>query len=260
MHQTLKFTSSGYIFIAPGDNPSAVASVLDSVFYQKEFCLALDFSPPFVARLMAAGFIVMSVIPEDDPEGRAVLFPEMHLNRSVLFFDELHETRTAKRLLPRYELRVDGLSPAAEQGMEQYGPFLFDTVLEHCAGTHGEGWLTPELRGCFHALRKAQAPDAGTAAGSIPGIPRMVSFGLYREGRLVAGEFGVAAGRVYTSYSGYRDEDSAGTVQLVLTGRLLRDSGFAFWDLGMILPYKERLGARNLNRRQFLDLFSRAQA
>jgi Leu/Phe-tRNA-protein transferase len=87
----------------------------------------------------------------------------------------------------------------------------------------------------------------------------MVSFGLYREGRLVAGEFGVVVGRVYTSYSGYRDEDSAGTVQLVLTGRLLRDSGFAYWDLGMILPYKKRLGARNLSRRRFLDLFFKAQ-
>jgi Leu/Phe-tRNA-protein transferase len=250
-YQSLWFTSSGYVFIAPGDDPRAVASILDQISYGKEFCLALDFSPPFIARLMAAGFIVMSLIPEDDPEGKTILFPEMHLRRSVLFFDELHETRTAKRLLPRYELRVDGLGPETERGIGQDGPFLFDTVLERCAGVHGEDWLTPDLRRTFHALRSAQAPDSGT--------PRMVSFGLYREGQLVAGEFGVTAGRVYTSYSGYRDEDSAGTVQLVLTGRLLRDSGFAFWDLGMVLPYKERLGARVLDRRQFLNLFSQAQ-
>jgi Leu/Phe-tRNA-protein transferase len=83
----------------------------------------------------------------------------------------------------------------------------------------------------------------------------MVSFGLYREGRLVAGEFGAAAGRVYTSYSGYHDEDSAGSVQLVLTGRWLRDAGFAFWDLGMDLPYKRSLGARILSRNFFLELF-----
>jgi Leu/Phe-tRNA-protein transferase len=86
----------------------------------------------------------------------------------------------------------------------------------------------------------------------------MVAFGLYREGRLVAGEFGVAAGRVYTSYSGYRDEDSAGTVQMILAGRLLQDLGFAFWDLGMLLPYKERLGAQALERRRFLELFREA--
>jgi Leu/Phe-tRNA-protein transferase len=249
LHQSLKFTSSGYIFIGPDDDPCAIASILDQISYRREFCLALDFSPPFIARLMAAGFIVMSLIPEDDPEGKAILFPEMHLRRSVLFFDELHETRTAKRLLPRYELRVDGLGPAIEGGIGH--PFLFDTVLERCAGVHGEDWLTPDLRRTFHALRSAQTPDSGT--------PRMVSFGLYREGQLVAGEFGVVAGRVYTSYSGYRDEDSTGTVQMVLTGRLLRDSGFAFWDLGMILPYKERLGARNLNRGQFLNLFKGAR-
>ena len=86
----------------------------------------------------------------------------------------------------------------------------------------------------------------------------MASFGLYREGRLVAGEFGVLAGRVYTSYSGYYDEDSAGSVQLVLTGRWLRDAGFAFWDLGMDIPYKRGLGARILGREKFLELFRSA--
>jgi Leu/Phe-tRNA-protein transferase len=87
-----------------------------------------------------------------------------------------------------------------------------------------------------------------------------VGFGLYRRGQLVAGEFGVAVGRVYTSYSGYYDEDSAGSVQLALTGRYLRDSGFAFWDLGMPLPYKEKLGARTVDRARFLELFRTAAA
>jgi Leu/Phe-tRNA-protein transferase len=84
------------------------------------------------------------------------------------------------------------------------------------------------------------------------------AFGLYRDGELVAGEFGVVSGRVYTSYSGYKDEDSAGTVQLALTGRYLRDTGFAFWDLGMPLDYKDRLGARNISPRLFVELFRKA--
>jgi Leu/Phe-tRNA-protein transferase len=87
----------------------------------------------------------------------------------------------------------------------------------------------------------------------------MAAVGLYREGRLVAGEFGTVVGGVYTSYSGYKDENSAGTVQLVLAGRRLRDSGFAFWDLGMLLPYKERLGAQALDRAKFLELFNKAR-
>ena len=249
--QPLKFTNSGHIFIDANDDPVVIALMLDLIPYREEFCLSLDFSPPFIARLMAAGFLVMSIVPEDGPPGDVVLLPEMHLERSVLFFDELHERRSVKRFIPRYELRVDGLGRTTEPCAGPSGPFLFDTVLERCAQVHGEDWLTPALRRGFHALRKAQAPDSD---------PRMAAFGLYREGRLVAGEFGVAVGKVYTSYSGYKDENSAGTVQLILTGRLLRDWGFAFWDLGMVLPYKGELGARTLDRREFLDRFLQAQS
>ncbi|MDR2136000.1 MAG: GNAT family N-acetyltransferase [Treponema sp.] len=252
MLHPLKFTRSGHIRIDSDDDPRAIALVLDAISYQEEFCLALDFSPAFIARLMAAGFLVMSVVPEDAGPDDAILLPEMHLERSVLFFDKLHESRSARRLIPRYELRVDGLGRETEAAPG--GPFLFDTVLERCAQVHGEDWLTPCLRRGFHALRRAQDPGNGPSPE-----PRMVSFGLYREGRLVAGEFGAAVGRVYTSYSGYKDENSAGTVQLILTGRLLRDRGFAFWDLGMLLPYKGGLGAQTLSRREFLERFREAQ-
>jgi Leu/Phe-tRNA-protein transferase len=249
LFQALKFTNSGHIFIDPEDDPQIIASMLDFVSYQEEFCLALDFSPLFIARLIAAGFLVMSAIPDDEPGGQAVLLPEMHLQRSVLFFDRLHESRTVKRLIPRYELKTGGLGEAEDPG-------LFDVVLERCAQVHGEGWLTPALRQSFHILYWAQ-----TAAGRgySRRNPRMAAFGLYREGRLVAGEFGTVVGGVYTSYSGYKDENSAGTVQLVLAGRRLRDFGFAFWDLGMLLPYKERLGAQALDRAKFLELFNKAR-
>ncbi|MDR1024156.1 MAG: leucyl-tRNA--protein transferase [Treponema sp.] len=248
----LKFTRSGHIFIGPRDNPQAIASILDLITYQEEYCLALNFSAPFIARLMAAGFLVMSLIPEDKPGGAAILLPEMHLKRSVLFFDQLHESRSARRLIPRYELKTDGFA-----GTGPCGPAFFEEVLERCAQVHGEGWLTPALRRSFHALYTSGVQTLH--AGNLPLGPQMVSFGLFREERLVAGEFGVAAGKVYTSYSGYKEEDSAGTVQLILAGRWLRDSGFAFWDLGMLLPYKKRLGAQALDRREFLERFRAAQ-
>jgi leucyl/phenylalanyl-tRNA--protein transferase len=115
--------------------------------------------------------------------------------------------------------------------------------MERCAAVHGDDWLTPPLRESIRQIRAS------------PGLPaRPAAFGLYREGRLVAGEFGVVAGQVYTSSSGYYDEASAGTVQLILTGRYLRDTGFAFWDLGMPLEYKTRLGARGVERGKFLEL------
>jgi Leu/Phe-tRNA-protein transferase len=78
---------------------------------------------------------------------------------------------------------------------------------------------------------------------------------VYRDGLLKAGEFGILAGRVYTSYSGYYDEDSTGTVQMVLMTQYLRDQGFALLDLGMPLDYKDDLGATNIHPRYFVELF-----
>jgi Leu/Phe-tRNA-protein transferase len=162
-----------------------------------------------------------------------LLLPKLHLERSVLLWEDLHEGKTARRLLKHYELRFDT---------------DFDRILDACVSKHGGDWLTPPLIDSIKAIRASE--DAA---------PQPVSFGVYRDGDLKAGEFGVVAGRVYTSYSGYWDESSAGTAQLVLTGRYLRDAGFAFWDLGMPLDYKDRLGARNISPELFVDLFRRAQ-
>ncbi|MDR1949356.1 MAG: GNAT family N-acetyltransferase [Spirochaetaceae bacterium] len=246
----LRYTKTGEIFISPGDDPRRIVDAMLFTNYSEEFCFALDFEPAFIAELMAAGFLVMSARlaggsgdPPESPEPRFLLLPKLHLERSVLFFPDIRETKTAKRLLKRYELRFDT---------------DFDRILDRCVTVHGDDWLTPPLTESIRVIRQKAArfprPGKPPSAAFFPPV-RPVSFGLYRDGELTAGEFGVVAGRVYTSYSGYRDEDSAGTVQLVLTGRYLRDAGFAFWDLGMPLPYKDRLGAVNVDPRSFVKLF-----
>jgi Leu/Phe-tRNA-protein transferase len=236
----LRYTQSGYIFIRPGDDLDWIVDAMLLTGYYEEFCLALDFDSRFLADLMAAGFLVMSTPlgPADGEDSdtkqehereQFLLLPKLHLERSVLFWEDLHETKSARRLLNRYELHYDR---------------DFDLILEKCAQVHDESWLTPPLRESIRRIRE------------LPDCPvRPVSFALYRGGKLRAGEFGVAAGRVYTSYSGYREEDSAGTVQMLLTGRYLRDRDFAFWDLGMPLDYKDRLGAKNVSPAKFVELF-----
>jgi Leu/Phe-tRNA-protein transferase len=81
------------------------------------------------------------------------------------------------------------------------------------------------------------------------------SFALYRDGKLAAGEFGIICGKVYTSYSGFYDEDNAGTVQLILAARHLQEQGFSFFDLGMPLDYKTDLGAESISAEAFVKLF-----
>ncbi|QQO10069.1 GNAT family N-acetyltransferase [Breznakiella homolactica] len=230
----LRFTASGHIFTSPEDDPEILAAALTTIPYEEEFCISLDFDPGYIAALMAAGFMVMSMeqqIPGYEPE--TLLLPKLHRERSVVFFPELHAGKTARRLIPRYELNPEE---------------NFETVLRGCAETHGEDWLTPELQRSFGAV--ARRDDLSV---------RMRTFGLYRNGRLAAGEFGVSIGGVYTSYSGFFREPSAGTVQMVMTGRFLEQAGYAFWDLGMPLEYKYSLGARTLDRERFMELFRDAR-
>jgi len=209
--------------------------------YNEEFCVSLDFAPEFIARLMAAGFLVMSVKaadPEDEdatpePDEQYILLPKLHLTRSALFFDNLRVKKSIKRHLDRYELRPDA---------------DFDFIVNRCQEIHGEDWLTGPLVSAIRNIRQNRLH------GVYP-----TSFALYRDDKLVAGEFGVTAGKVYTSYSGYYDESNAGTVQLILTTRYLRERGFAFFDLGMPMDYKTDLGATDISPEEFVALFRAAQ-
>lgn len=236
----LRFTPTGYVVIFPQDDLDLTIDELLRIDYAKEFCLASDFEPVFIADLMAAGFLVMSTEVEEEPsdtEGGKdpcyLLLPKLHLTRSVLFFEDLHVKRSLKPLLSRYNLEV---------GRD------FDRIMDRCVAMHGDDWLTAPLRENIRLIRRLDNSPV-----------RPVSFGVYRNGELKAGEFGIIAGRVYTSYSGYYDEDNAGTVQMVLTARYLRSAGFAFLDLGMPLEYKDALGARNIEPRYFVELFRQAR-
>ena len=233
----LRYTRSGYLVVLPQDDLHRVVDAMLETGYSEEFCVSLNFEPEFIARLMEAGFLVMSSAMGDVEDGdeyspRYILLPKLHLTRSALFFDRLHVKRSIKRHLSRYELRVDA---------------DFDRIVDRCLAIHGDGWLTPPLVDAIRIIRQDKY-------GAYP-----MSFALYRDGELVAGEFGVKVGRVYTSYSGYYDESNAGTVQLILAARYLREQGFAFFDLGMPLDYKNKLGAVDISPEEFVALFRRAQ-
>jgi Leu/Phe-tRNA-protein transferase len=238
----LSYLPSGHIFIDPGDDCDLVVDAMLETEYSEEFCLARDFDACFVGRLMEAGFLVMSTELKDDtpkedeletpPEPFFILLPKLHLVRSILFFDELHIKKSIRPFLSRYELRVNT---------------DFDFILDKCIQIHGEDWLTPPLAELIKRMHLELK------------IAKPVSFGVYREGKLRAGEIGVVVGRVYTSYSGYYEEDNAGTVQMILMTQWLEEIGFEFLDLGMPLNYKTFLGAQNIVPSRFVELFRAAR-
>jgi len=239
---------NGQIFIDPEDDCHAVVDFMLAVDYGGEFCYATNFGLGFVVRLMEAGFLIMSAdMAEEGGEPFYVMLPKLHLVRSALFYENLHVKRSVRRFLGRYELRPDA---------------DFERIVDRCVEKHGAGWLTPPLVKCIKEIRQgavADCPGSGAVSGLVPvsGV-YPASFGLYRDGRLVAGEFGVVCGGVYTSYSGFYDENHAGTVQLILATRYLQEAGFAFFDMGMPLDYKTALGAVDISPNEFVRLFRAA--
>ena len=233
----LHYTSTGFLIIRPEDDPYRIVNALLDTGYDKDFCVSPDFDPDFIARLMKAGFLVMSsnlLDPEAENDADYfILLPKLHLIRSILFFDNLHIKKSIKRHLGRFEFRPDT---------------DFDYILDRCIQVHGDDWLTPPLAAAIRDIRQNKLH------GVYP-----TSFALYQNGKPVAGEFGVISGRVYTSYSGYYDESNAGTVQLILTTRYLREHDFAFFDLGMPLDYKTALGATDVNPQEFIKCFRVSQ-
>ena len=233
----LKYTMSGFIYIASEDDCHEVVDAMLETDYNEEFCIAECFDPAFIARLMEAGFLVMSInLCEDDPY--YILLPKLHLVRSVLHFDKLHVKRSIKRFITNnllnYELRAD---------------CDFDMIIDRCVEKHGADWLTPPLVAAIKKIR-----DHGDSH-SVSHRAYPTSFALYRDGKFAAGEFGVICGKVYTSYSGFYEEDNAGTVQIILLTRYLKENGFSFFDMGMPLDYKSSLGAEDISPEEFVRLF-----
>jgi Leu/Phe-tRNA-protein transferase len=237
----IKYTSSGYIFISSEDDCNEIVDIMLETGYSEEFCIANDFNTEFIARLMEAGFLVMSMnLAVYDMEKRIpdnyILLPKLHLVRSVLFFENLHIKKSIRRQLDCYELKPD---------------VEFERIIDRCVEKHGDGWLTPPLVECIKKIRyqrRISSVKSGKAA-----YPS--SFGLYREGKLVSGEFGVICGKVYTGYSCFYDEDNAGSIRFVLTTRYLQQHGFNFFDLGMPMDYKTSLGALDIFPEDFVKLF-----
>jgi hypothetical protein len=80
------------------------------------------------------------------------------------------------------------------------------------------------------------------------------------SGSLVSGEIGHSVGGIYTSLTGFSNQDNAGSVQLLALGKLLMQCGFEYWDLGMEMEYKIRLGAELMSRTDFVREIHRTRA
>jgi len=221
------YLESGRIVISEEDDPNEVIDFIINTDYPYETCFGVNFNIPYLTKLIKSGFLLMSGFYIY--KNLYLLKAMHHLSRSVLFFEYLHIKKSIKKLLAKYELK---------ENVE------FDRIVDKCIENHDDHWLTKPLVDAIKEIHRINNPEV-----------TFISFGLYRDGKLTAGEFGTKVGRIYTSYSGFHDENNSGTVQMILTAQFLEKNDYAFWDLGVPIKYKSNFGAWVINLEEFIYIW-----
>ena len=154
--------------------------------------------------------------------------------RMVLFPDELKISRSLKKVLKN-------------KGFEVRFNTAFEDVIKNCATVKRKGqdgtWLTPEMIEAYIKLHKL-------------GFAHSVE--TYLEGKLVGGLYGVAIGGVFFGESMFHKVSNASKVAFVHLVKRLKEKDFDIIDCQQSTPHMARFGAREIPRKEFLDIISKS--
>jgi leucyl/phenylalanyl-tRNA--protein transferase len=125
----------------------------------------------------------------------------------------------------------------------------FERVIAHCAAEPRPGqdgtWITDEMLEAYvrmHQLGFAHSVEA------------------WLDGRLVGGLYGVDTDGAFSAESMFYHEPYASRLALLHLADHLRARGAEWIDIQVMTPHMERLGARNVTRREFLALLRQTRA
>jgi leucyl/phenylalanyl-tRNA--protein transferase len=153
--------------------------------------------------------------------------------RGVLPLDGLVVTRSLRRSLRRYEVRVDT---------------SFDAVVRACADPRRDGgWISPAIRrayGRLHELGWAHSVEAWDPERDV----------------LVGGLYGVHVDGLFAGESMFHHTTDASKVALVALVERLRTIGAVLLDVQWLTPHLASLGAVEIPRPAYLDRLSVAVA
>jgi leucyl/phenylalanyl-tRNA--protein transferase len=124
----------------------------------------------------------------------------------------------------------------------------FRQVMEACGGKRAgqnSSWISPSLTQAYVALH-----DAGDAH----------SVEVWRDGHLVGGIYGVAAGGAFAGESMFHHETDVSKIALVSLADHLRRRGFLLFDVQVANPFTRQMGAEEIPRREFLGRLRKALA
>lgn len=155
--------------------------------------------------------------------------------RAVLEFDSLHIPRSLARERRRTSLRftID---------------HAFERVMRACAGVeraHEQGtWITPAMiRGYTEFHRRGDAHSVEAWEGE----------------ELVGGVYGVDAGGAFAGESMFHLRPNASKLALLFLIEHLRGRGLGWLDIQVLTPHMETLGARLIDRDDFLERLAAAR-
>lgn len=156
--------------------------------------------------------------------------------RAILEFDELRLPRSLRKEWRRneYNFTIDA---------------AFEAVIENCAKakrSDGYGtWITPAFIRAYTALHRA-------------GDAHSVEV-WDRDGNLVGGLYGVDAGGVFCGESMFFVRPNASKLALLYLIEHLKTRGATWLDIQVMTPHFEVLGAKEINREEFLDKLENTQ-
>ncbi|HLT60874.1 MAG TPA: leucyl/phenylalanyl-tRNA--protein transferase [Microlunatus sp.] len=157
----------------------------------------IGYSRGFDAQLVLAAYQA-GVFPM--PIGRGTMGWFSPVRRGILPLDGLRVTRSLRKTMKRYEIRVDT---------------AFDAVLRRCADPSREGaWINRDIRNVYTELHRA---------GVVHSVEAWTA-----DGHLAGGLYGVGLGGLFAGESMFHDPEigrDASKAALVGLVRLLRSAG-----------------------------------
>jgi leucyl/phenylalanyl-tRNA--protein transferase len=157
------------------------------------------------------------------------------LQRGVLPLDGLRVTRSLRKMLGRYEIRIDT---------------AFDAVLAGCADRRRpNGWIDQRIRRVYRQLHRQ---------GVVHSVESWTA-----DGQLAGGLYGVSIGGLFAGESMFhrpdigRDASKAALVALVERLRAAGKSG-RLLDVQWVTPHLASLGVVEISRAEYLDLLADA--
>lgn len=189
-----------------------------------------DLQPGTLLAAYQAGLFPMGV----GPGGSAPLGWWSPDPRGILLPGDLHVSRSLRRVLTRFEVRVDT---------------AFADVVAACADpARPGGWITPDVVAAYtelHVQRWAHSVEC------------------WQDGRLVGGLYGLAIGGVFAAESKFHRVRDASKAAVVALLRLLEDGDAGaehrLVDVQWRTPHLASLGAREVPREEYRARLARAQ-